>query len=83
MDYTDQLNASMGLSGLLNIVVVIVCIGLSWWALQELKLDAIIKRPRSPQGKALQIFLSVALGYQLAKFVLDYFHWSTWLHGMF
>ncbi|CAG7634289.1 hypothetical protein PAESOLCIP111_03552 [Paenibacillus solanacearum] len=83
MDYIDQVNASMGMSGLLNIVIVLVFIGFSWWVLQELKLDALFKRPRSAQAKLLQVFLSVALGYQLARFVIDYLSWSTWLKGMF
>ncbi|UUZ82598.1 DUF1146 family protein [Paenibacillus sp. P26] len=83
MDIADQMGTSMGISGMLNIVVVIVCIGLAWWALQEVKLEAPLKRPRSTQAKLLQIFLSVALGYQLARFIIDYFQWTTWLHGMF
>ncbi|TVY09307.1 DUF1146 family protein [Paenibacillus cremeus] len=83
MDYLNQVNTSMGLNGMINISVVLVFIGFSWWVLQELKLDAIVKRPKSPQARLLQIFLSVALGYQLARFVIDYFLWSTWLPGMF
>lgn len=83
MDYVNQMKASMGMNGLLNIVIVLICIGLSWWALQELQLDKMLKRPRSAQGKMLQVLLSVALGYQVAKFIIDYFQWSTWLPGMF
>jgi uncharacterized integral membrane protein (TIGR02327 family) len=83
MDYVDQMSASMGMNGLLNIVIVLICIGCSWWGLQELQLEKVMKRPRSVQSKLLQILLSVALGYQVARFVIDYFHWSTWLPGMF
>ncbi|OXM86392.1 DUF1146 family protein [Paenibacillus rigui] len=83
MDVVDQMKSSMGMNGLLNITIVLMCIGCSWWALQELQLDKMLKRPRSPQSKLLQIFLSIALGYQVAKFIIDYFQWSTWLPGMF
>ncbi|TDF93534.1 DUF1146 family protein [Paenibacillus piri] len=83
MDYVDQMSASMGMNGLLNIVIVLICIGCSWWALQEIQLEKIMRRPRSVQSKLLQILLSIALGYQVARFVIDYFHWSTWLPGMF
>ncbi|MDF2958999.1 MAG: hypothetical protein K0S39_734 [Paenibacillus sp.] len=83
MDYVEQMSTSMGMNGLMNIVIVLICIGCSWWALQEIHLDKIMKRPRSVQSKLLQILLSIALGYQVARFVIDYFHWSTWLPGMF
>ncbi|SCW58313.1 conserved hypothetical integral membrane protein [Paenibacillus tianmuensis] len=83
MDYLDQMSASMGLKGMINIVVVLVFIGVSWWALQELKLEMILRRPKSAQAKMLQILLSIALGYQIARFVIDYLEWSTWFSGMF
>ncbi|ALS24512.1 MULTISPECIES: DUF1146 family protein [Paenibacillus] len=83
MDYLNQMNATMGLKGLLNIVVVLVFIAVSWWALQELKLESIFKRPKTAQAKLLQILLSVALGYQIARFIIDYLEWSTWFSGMF
>ncbi|MBP1157836.1 MULTISPECIES: DUF1146 family protein [unclassified Paenibacillus] len=83
MDYLNQMNASMGMKGLLNIALVLVFIGVSWWSLQELKLESILKRPKSTQAKLLQILLSIALGYQTARFVIDYLEWSTWFSGMF
>ncbi|MCP3775300.1 DUF1146 family protein [Paenibacillus sp. MZ04-78.2] len=83
MDYLDQMSASMGLKGMINIVVVLVFIGISWWALQELKLEMMLRRPKSAQAKMLQILLSIALGYQIARFVIDYLEWSTWFSGMF
>jgi uncharacterized integral membrane protein (TIGR02327 family) len=83
VDYVEQMNASMGMNGLLNISVTLVCIVCSWWAIQGLNLDKILQRPRSAQSKLLQVLLSIALGYQVARFVVDYFHWSTWFSGMF
>jgi uncharacterized integral membrane protein (TIGR02327 family) len=83
MDYVDQMNNSLGISGVLNIFIALMCIGFSWWALQGIKLEVLFKHPKGPQAKLLQIFLSVALGYQLARFIIDYLQWSTWLGGMF
>lgn len=80
---TDPFNASLGLAGLINIVVVILCIGLAWWGLQELRFDMLLRRPKGAAAKLLQIFLSIALGYQVARFVIEYFHWSSWLNEMF
>jgi uncharacterized integral membrane protein (TIGR02327 family) len=83
VDYAEQMNTSMGMNGLLNIFITLICIVCSWWAIQGLHLDKILKRPRGAQGKLLQVLLSIALGYQVARFVVDYFHWSTWFSGMF
>lgn len=83
MDYVQQMNTSMGMNGIINIFITLICIACSWWALQELNLDKMMKRPKSMQSKMLQIFLSVGLGYQLARFFIDYFNWSTWLSGIF
>ncbi|WP_281883116.1 DUF1146 family protein [Paenibacillus sp. YYML68] len=83
MDYVDQLNASLGLKGILNILLVLMFIGLSWWVLQELKLEQLFKRPRGMRAKLLHIMLSVVLGYEITRFVIDYLAWSQWLSGMF
>lgn len=83
MEYMDQMNHSLGFSGLLNIIVTLMCIGFAWWALQGIKLESIMKHPKGPQAKMLQIFFSVALGHQLARFIIDYLQWSTWLQGIF
>lgn len=83
MDLSNALEYSMGMTGLVSITVVLVCIGLSWWALQQFRFDLFVKQPRSAPAKMLQVLLSVALGYQIARFVLDYYNWSTLLKGMF
>lgn len=87
MDIWDSVNqsmqASMGRTGLLSIATVLLCIGLSWWALQQFRFDLFLKQPRSAPAKLLQVLLSIALGYELARFVLDYFNWSRMLPGMF
>jgi len=83
MDVSNALEYSMGMTGLVSITVVLACIGLTWWALQQFRFDLFVKQPRSAPAKMLQVLLSVALGYQIARFVLDYYNWSTLLKGMF
>ena len=72
--------SSLGLlSGLFPLVVVVLSILLAWWCLQEFRFDLFLKRPRSTQGKLLQIMIAVIIGYEFAKFIIDYFQWSfTW-----
>jgi len=75
--------SSMGINGLIFIIVTIACIGISWWALQAFKFDLFVNRPKGAQAKGLQIILSVVIGYQLARFILDYAQWSSLLRWMF
>ncbi|WP_409343745.1 DUF1146 family protein [Paenibacillus sp. MBLB4367] len=83
MDSADPLNYSFAMSSLGYIVLTLCAIGLSWWALQQIRLDLFVKNPKSPQAKVLQIFLSIALGYEVSRFFIDYFNWSALLKGMF
>jgi uncharacterized integral membrane protein (TIGR02327 family) len=82
MGPADPFNASLGMAGIMNITVVVLCIGLAWWGLQQFRFEVLLKQPKSAAAKLLQIFLSIALGYQVARFLIEYFHWSFWLQDM-
>jgi uncharacterized integral membrane protein (TIGR02327 family) len=79
----DAFFTSLGITGITNIVVVLVCIACSWWGLQQLRLDVFLKNPKSTSAKILLIFLSVALGYQVASFLIAYFEWTGMMKGLF
>ncbi|RAV17366.1 DUF1146 family protein [Paenibacillus contaminans] len=83
MDGSDPLNYSFAMSSLGYIILTLCAIGLSWWALQQVRLDLFVKNPKSAQVKVLQIFLSIALGYEVSRFLIDYFNWSALLKGLF
>lgn len=83
MEPAQSLEYTLGLTGLLSILVALVCMALAWWALQQFRFDLFLKQPKSPAAKMLQVLLAIALGYQVARFVLDYFNWSNMLKGMF
>jgi uncharacterized integral membrane protein (TIGR02327 family) len=69
--------------GFLSILLSIVFIGLSWWALQSVSFEKWLKKPNSAQAKLLQIILSVVLGYELTRFFLDYLGWSMVMGDLF
>jgi len=71
------------LYGFLSIIMSIIFIGLSWWALQSLRFEKILKRPNGAQAKLLQIFLSIVIGYELSRFFLDYLGWSMVFGNLF
>ncbi|MCJ8012789.1 DUF1146 family protein [Paenibacillus sp. KQZ6P-2] len=79
----NNLTGNLGVSGLISIIVSLICIGLSWWSLQNLKLDLFIRHPKSAQGKLLQLLLAIVLGHFVSKFLLDYLTWSQMIKYMF
>lgn len=82
-DISNTVSSAVGVSGLLSIVISLVCIALAWWALQTLKLDLVIRNPKSPQGKLLHLLLAVVLGRFVAEFLIDYMTWSQMIRYMF
>lgn len=83
MNPMDSVPASVGMNGLLAILVSLACIVLSWWALQNLKLDLFIRHPKGPQGKLLHLLLAVVLGRFVAAFILEYLGYTQMLRYMF
>lgn len=71
--------AATGWNGLFSIFVTLGCVVLAWIVLEEVNFDRLVKRPRSPRAKVLQMLVAVALGYTAAKFVLDYWNWAGML----
>lgn len=57
---------------LLKMLIYLILIGLSWWALQEFRFDVFLRRPKSAAAKLLQVLLSIALGYIVGRFFIDY-----------
>jgi uncharacterized integral membrane protein (TIGR02327 family) len=78
-----ELSSAIGSSSLISMVVSLVCVALSWWALQNLKLDLVIRYPKSPQGRLLHLLLAIVLGHFVAGFLLDYLGWSGLIARMF
>jgi uncharacterized integral membrane protein (TIGR02327 family) len=63
----------------INILISIVFIAVSWWALQAFRFDLFVVRADSAQAKLLQILLSIFIGYGVARFFMDYLGWSLML----
>ncbi|WP_410512638.1 DUF1146 family protein [Paenibacillus sp. BR2-3] len=76
-------SSTVGTSGLVSMIVSLLCVVLSWWALQNLKLDLVIRYPKSPQGRLLHLLLAIVLGHFVAGFLIDYLSWSGQIRYMF
>lgn len=83
MDVAEQVKNSLALSGLANIFIVLLCIALAWWSLQQFRFDLFLKNAKSAPAKMLQVLLSIVLGYEAARFIIDYFNWTQLLQGLF
>ncbi|MBP1992609.1 DUF1146 family protein [Paenibacillus eucommiae] len=70
-------------SVIINIAIYLLCIALSWWALQEFRFDVLLKRPKSAPAIMLQILLSIALGHLVASFFIQYLNFSVGLNQIF
>ncbi|ANY74035.1 DUF1146 family protein [Paenibacillus ihbetae] len=81
-DLSNSISGAVGVNGLLSIVVSLACIALSWWALQHLKLDLVVRHPKGPQGKLLHLLLAIVLGRFVAEFLIDYITWSQMIRYM-
>ncbi|MFD1957918.1 DUF1146 domain-containing protein [Paenibacillus thailandensis] len=81
MDGINDLQMTSGLTGLFSIVVTLLSIILAWSLLQEIKWEKLLRNPRSPKARMLQVLAAVIVGHWFAQFVLGYWNWSMLLRG--
>lgn len=82
-DLANQVNQTLSANSLISMVVSLLCIAISWWALQNMKLDLVIRQPRGAQGRLLHLLLAIILGHAVAGFVIDYLSWTQMLRNLF
>ncbi|GGH64611.1 putative integral membrane protein (TIGR02327 family) [Paenibacillus sp. JGP012] len=82
-DLANQVNQTLSTNSLISMVVSLLCIAISWWALQNLKLDLVIRQPKGAQGRLLHLLLAIILGHAVAGFVIDYLSWTQMLKNLF
>ncbi|AKU26605.1 DUF1146 family protein [Geobacillus sp. FSL K6-0789] len=73
----------IGQQALLSIIIHLVFMAVTWWTLQAVRLEVLLKPNRVVQGRLLYILLTIAIGSTVANFFLDYWAWSTDLPYLF
>jgi uncharacterized integral membrane protein (TIGR02327 family) len=68
---------------LISMVVNLAFMIVSWWALQALNIEKLIKPGKVIQVRLLLILLTIAIGSMVSSFFLDYFLWSQQLPMLF
>ncbi|WP_237167744.1 DUF1146 family protein [Paenibacillus yonginensis] len=79
----SEISSAAAVSSLTAIMISLICICISWWALQNLKLDLVIRHPKGPQGKLLHLLLAIVLGKFVADFIIQYLGYTHMLRYLF
>ncbi|MCP8967889.1 DUF1146 family protein [Ectobacillus ponti] len=67
----------LGQHALIAILVHLLFITLTWWALQALNYEALLKKGKVVQARVLLILLTIAIGSAVSSFFLDYLGYSN------
>ncbi|MGG1679222.1 DUF1146 family protein [Neobacillus sp. NRS-1170] len=68
-----------GQIALVSIISHLVFIALSWWALQAIRLEKLLRPNHVFQARLLYILLAIFIGSSVSNFFLDYLQWSQQL----
>lgn len=72
-----------GIQALLAIIVHIIFLIITWWALQIFRFDVFFKDPSDPRAKVLMILITVVIGSIVGDFFMNYLNWSLQLKYLF
>lgn len=74
---------SFGQEALFSMFLSLFCIGLSFWALQSLRLDQLFRKNQVARARMLYLLLSIAIGSAVSSFFLNYLQWARQLPLLF
>ncbi|MBA2874495.1 DUF1146 family protein [Thermaerobacillus caldiproteolyticus] len=74
---------SLGQQALVSIMAHLVFIALTWWTLQGVHIEKILKPNRVFQARLFYILLTIAIGSTVGNFFLDYLSWAKQLPFIF
>ena len=69
--------AQVGQQAVLGIVSHLFFFAVTWWALQALHFEKLLRANKVVQARMLYILLTVAIGSLVSNFFLDYLSWSS------
>lgn len=77
------MSLEFGQQALLSIVSHLFFIGISFYALQALNFDKLLRANRVFQARLLYILLTIVIGSSVSNFFLDYLNWAQLLQNLF
>ena len=82
-DGREWIMSSFGLQALISILSHLFFIGVTWWALQAIHFDKLLRAGRVLQARVLYILLTIAIGSSVSGFFLTYLGYSRQLPLLF
>lgn len=73
----------LGQQALIAIVSHLLFITVTWWALQGVHFERLMKKGKIIQAKVLMILITIAIGTAVSNFFLDYLGYSKGLTYLF
>ncbi|WLR50699.1 DUF1146 family protein [Bacillus tianshenii] len=77
------MGADFAQQAMLGMVVHLLFFVITWWALQGIRIDVLIKSGKTGHAKALLILLTIAIGSTVGNFFLDYLFWAKQMKYLF
>lgn len=77
------MSLEFGQQALLSIVSHLFFIGISFYALQAINFDKLLRANRVFQARLLYILLTIVIGSSVSNFFLDYLNWAQLLQNLF
>ncbi|GLI83977.1 DUF1146 domain-containing protein [Rossellomorea marisflavi] len=77
------MDVTFGQQALISMLIHLVVFAVTFWALQSIQLDKLLKKNRVAQGRLLYILLTIAIGSAVSRFLLDYYLWTQQLPTLF
>lgn len=70
---------SFGQESLMSMILSLFFIGLSFWALQAIRFEKLLRKNQIARARLLYLLLAIAIGSIVSNFFLDYYIWSRQL----
>jgi len=74
---------ALGQQAIISMVSHLVFITITWYALQCLPIEKVIRKGRVFEARLLLILLTIAIGSTVSNFFLDYLFWSKQIPYLF
>ncbi|MBS4200689.1 DUF1146 family protein [Bacillus sp. FJAT-49732] len=74
---------NLGQQALINLISHLFFIGITFYALQALNFEKLLRKNRVFQARLLYIVVTIVIGSAVSNFFLDYLYWSRQLQLLF
>ncbi|MBW8349973.1 DUF1146 family protein [Bacillus sp. IITD106] len=74
---------NLGQQALINLISHLFFIGITFFALQALNFEKLLRANKVFQARLLYILLTIVIGSAVSNFFLDYLYWSRQLQLLF